>query len=607
MSAFVCILDRSGAPLDRHHLLRLAAPLDIDGRELAAFCEGPVGIAIRRPEGAAADPRHGPLVDPASGRVAAVAGRFGLIDAAAAGEAPAGVGSSDAAALALAAGPHGVEGKQGVDGLLARVAGAFVLISADPRQGALSVASDHLGSCKLYYFLDHRWMIAASEPTALLRHAAVSDELDERSAARFLGFRFAAGGRSFFRHVRELPPAHRLRVDATAVYSEPYWRLRPRRVARGQSPDAVGGELLARLGHSIALELAGVEPRQVALSLSGGLDSGALAALAPRGVQAFSWTFEETPECDERGRVAAVADHLGLPVHQVRGDGLHPLCEGFAERFAHAGSPHLNAFAALKARLYDAARAAGCTRVMVGDGGDTLYAAQEYWLRDVLAGGRPGALASLAATLRAARRGNPFARLALLRVLPVRGLRSALGPGPRWLTAAGRSLLPPAAPSPIVPRSWRRRRAELIAGARHTEIESEEQRLFDRCGVERSNPFWSWPLLEWAVGLPADWSHRDGRGKVLSRQALAGLLPARVLEGGRSGLLGSFFLRGIERERRWIEDRVFRHPRSDWQRYVDRGFLEPFLAATGSIRFEHTILWRVIGYELWQRRLIGRS
>jgi hypothetical protein len=190
-------------------------------------------------------------------------------------------------------------------------------------------------------------------------------------------------------------------------------------------------------------------------------------------------------------------------------------------------------------------------------------------------------------------------------MLPVRVLRSALGPGPRWLTASGRTLLPPATLSPIVPRSWRRRRAELIAGAKHTEIESEEQRLFARCGVERSNPFWTWPLLEWAIGLPADWSHRDGRGKVLSRQALAGLLPAAVLDGGRSGLLGSFFLRGIERERRWIEDRVFRHPRSDWQRYVDRGFLEPVLAATGSIRFEHTILWRVIGYELWQRRLIG--
>jgi hypothetical protein len=50
---------------------------------------------------------------------------------------------------------------------------------------------------------------------------------------------------------------------------------------------------------------------------------------------------------------------------------------------------------------------------------------------------------------------------------------------------------------------------------------------------------------------------------------------------------------------------VFRRPRSDWQRYVDPRFLEPSLAATGATRFEHTILWRVISYELWQRRLIA--
>jgi len=293
----------------------------------------------------------------------------------------------------------------------------------------------------------------------------------------------------------------------------------------------------------------------------------------------------------------------------VGGDGLYPLCGDFADRFVHPGSPYVNPFAALKCRLYETARAEGCERVLVGDGGDALYAAGEYWLRDLLAGARPGALASLAGALRRAARGDRLARLALVRVLPIRGLRTALRPDPSpWLTAAGRAALPPSAPSPVLPPGRRRRvRYELGAGAKHTEAESEEQRLFALCGIDRANPYRSWPLLEWAIQLPAYWLHRDGRTKVLAREALRGRLPEPVLESPRIGLLGTFFLRGIELRREDLLETVFRRPRSDWPRWVRREWVEPYLSATRSVAFGHTILWRVISYELWHRRLIGAS
>jgi asparagine synthase (glutamine-hydrolysing) len=603
MSAFVCILDRSGAALDRDDLLRLTAPLDVYGGELASLCRGPVGIAIRHPPGPSSAERHGPLVDPESGRVVAVAGRFGLLDA---GARPATSVEPAAFALQASARPIG--------DLLARVAGAFVLVVAEPAHATLSVVRDHLGAIKLYYYLDPRWLIAASEPAAILRHPAVSDELDQSAAARFLGFRFPPGDRSFFRRIRELPAGHRLHVTGGAARSERCWRLRRLRPERGRSREEVRADFLARLEQSVRLETAGLEPRRIALSLGGGLDSSALAALAPRGIRAFSWTFEETPPHDERPNVEALSQHLDLAVRWVQGDGHHPLCEGFTDRFVHPGSPYVNAFASIKAELYRAARAEGCTRVMVGDAGDVLYAAQEYWLRDVLLGARAGAVGSLVATLRAARQGSVPARAALRRLLPVELVGGVLGggllggaarPRPRWLTPWARSLLPREGVSPIVPATPRRRRYELAAGARNAEIESEEQRLFARCGVERSNPFWFWPLLEMVLGLSADWSYRDGRTKVLSREAFTTLLPQRVVESPRVGLLGDLFLRGIDANRAWIRDEVLRRPRSDWRRYVDPGFLEPALSAGGAVRFEHTILWRVISYELWQRRLIA--
>lgn len=594
MSAFVCILDRSGAPLDPRELHRLAEPLAPYGTELATFCRGPVGIAIRHRGGANASRRHGPLADPQTGRVVAVAGRFTVVDEP--GAAP---------PAALAAERSGEE-----DGdFLAGLCGAFVLVEADPGRVWMRVARDHLGAFKAYYFLDRRWLIAASEPAAILRHGAVSDRLDEGAAARFLAFRFGHSERSFFRDVRELPPAHRLEATASAAGARRYWRFRRLPSAAQGSAAEIASDFRSRLARSVADDVAGLAPEQVALSLSGGLDSTALAALAPRGVRAFSWYFDETPDGDERANIEAVSRHLQLPVQWVCGDGLYPLGGDFADRFVHASSPYVNAFAALKRRLYQAARDAGCERILVGDGGDTPYAAREYWLRDTLAAGEPRALLSLLATTRSALRGDTLARLALRRLLPLRGLRNAVGRGTAlpWLTAAARAALPADSPSPILPPGRRRARHELSVGAKHTELESEERRLFAACGIERGNPFWSWPLLETAIQLPAYWYYRDGRSKVLAREALRGLLPQRVLESERIGLLGSFFLHGIEQRQEDLRETVFRHPRSDWRRWVRADWLEPYLAATRSIAFGHTILWRVISYELWHRRLIRGS
>jgi asparagine synthetase B (glutamine-hydrolysing) len=273
----------------------------------------------------------------------------------------------------------------------------------------------------------------------------------------------------------------------------------------------------------------------------------------------------------------------------------------------HENSPYINAFAALKEQLYAAARSDGCRRVMVGDGGDLLFTAYGYWLRDALMTGKAWAVSSVVAAIRNAIRGDRLSRLALRRLVPVRGLRQKiLRWRPPWLTAEGHSLLPPEKLAPILPDSRFKYRYDLSVGSKYIELESEERRLFAQCGVERSNPFWHWPLLEMVMSLPAYWYHRDGQHKILSRQAMRSSLPERVLKSGRVGLLGDYFLRGIELNRQDLREFVFRHPKSDWPRYVNQSWLEPFLSATQSIEFGHTILWRVISYELWVRHLIKR-
>lgn len=584
MSAFVCIFHRDGRPVARRQLADLAAALSSYGDEVATWCRGPLGITVRgRPGDGGGEPLQS---DAASGRVAALAGRLHL---------PGGSALADGAALAL-----------GGDDRLAAARGTFALVVADPRRGRVRVVRDPLGKHAVYHFHTPSLVIAASEPSALLAHPAVGGEVDERAVARFLAFRFPHGERSFFRHLRQLPAGHRLEVGEDGVKVERWWRFPPVAARRGDAAE----ELRHRLAFAVGDEMAGLPPERVAISLSGGLDSTAVAALAPRRVRAFSWTFDDDPRADERRRVEAVCRHLGLDVVLVPGDGLHPLAGDFAARFVHSESPYLNPFSALKCRLYETARAAGCERVLVGDGGDALYAARDYWLRDLLAARRPGALASLAATLRRAGAGDRFARRALGRLLAPDSLRPPLRrllrrEPPPWLTREGRATLPAGPFSPTLPAGRGAVRHELTAGVRHGELESEERRLFARCGVGRGNPFWSWPLLAWAMRLPAYELHRDGEDKPLVRRALAGRLPVDVLAAGRGGLLGGLFLRGLELRRGDLRDTLLERPRSDWQRYVRRDWLAPYLAGGRTISFGHTILWRVLCYELWVRRRLG--
>ena len=603
MSGFGCIVDRNGADVSSHRVERLSGALSIYGRASSIHCAGPLAIVVRHEDHGRARQRFGPVRDDRTGLVVAVAGRFGLADPS---EAPGSTAAGDPAKVGCARWALTRWLRDG-SSWLDEVAGSFTLVVADPAGGNLSVVRDHLGDLKVYYHLSDGLLIAASEAGAILRDESVDPEPDERSIARFLGFRFGHTDRSFFRGIKEVAPAHLLRVTNETDTRHQYWGFRP--AADEASPDEIHRDFLGCVRRSMTHHVQELPADQIGLALGGGLDSTALAAMAPRGVRAFSWTFDTTPDPAEDANIKAVSRHLGLPVHWINGDKDVPLSGDFGCRFVHDTSPYINPFSALKRRLYIAARDEGCRRMMVGDAGDVLYGAEAYWLRDALTGLRPWAASSLFGTAGRALGGDTFARAAILRVLPIQKIAGAARNtiAPTWMTREGGAQLGPEELSPILPRGPLGHRYDLSVGARNIEIESEERRLFFQCGIERSNPFWHRPLLEMALRLPAYWFHRDGRHKILARETFRDLLPARVLQSYRVGLLGAFFLRGIEENRQWLTESVFQRPQSDWQRYVRRDWLEPHLSATDAICFGHTILWRVISYELWYRRVWGNG
>ena len=149
--------------------------------------------------------------------------------------------------------------------------------------------------------------------------------------ARHLAGGFPRPGESFFRRVANVEPGQALCVGSQDVRARRYWQLAALPPPNGDAAAALDSTLLAVVGQT-------VDPAAFALTLSGGLDSPALADALCRlhpaaNVRALTWVSPGIPVADERSRAEAVAERLGLRQEQLEADDHWPLSGGLATEF----------------------------------------------------------------------------------------------------------------------------------------------------------------------------------------------------------------------------------------------------------------------------------
>src|SRR5262249_50076377 len=168
--------------------------------------------------------------------------------------------------------------------------GMFAVAVWDARRNRLTLARDRFGIKPLYYRDVDGELSFASELDALPH-----GELDLDALEAFLAFNTVPAPLSIFRDIRKLQPGHALTWEGARVAA---------RRAAGPAPrparhDADEAELVegcrARLRDAVRAHLIADVP--VGVLLSGGVDSGALTALAAEEssepVRTFSIGFEE--------------------------------------------------------------------------------------------------------------------------------------------------------------------------------------------------------------------------------------------------------------------------------------------------------------------------
>jgi asparagine synthase (glutamine-hydrolysing) len=448
--------------------------------------------------------------------------------------------------------------------MLSKCNGMFAFAIWDARQKTLFAARDRLGVKPFYYAIQDGRLFFASEQKALFA-AGVRNEFDETTWPELLFFRYVSGERTPYRGVQRLLPGHYLQVGSGRMQMQRWWTLsdalqaQPLSLSESQAAEQFTG----LFDESIALRRISDVP--VGALLSGGLDSGAMAAAmsmqAGQGVETFTMRFAESAydEGDLARQVARrwqlTAHELYLPAGQVSAV-LQEAAWLLDEPVVHGNDLHLLAISRYaKPRVTVLLSGEGADEVF---GGYVRYRPFRYPLAfDLL---RPG-LQLLKSIPALSQRLRKAAEIFTLPSWSERVLFGSTDVFPAELNQSWNEAQAFSYRSQVVAEA-RRAYAEPVRQImfydQHTYLQSildRNDRMTMGASIECREPYLDVRLVEWAANLPTNLLFRYGSGKRVARQAMRERLPESVMRHKKwgFGVPWAQYLRQVPELRRWVE------------------------------------------------------
>jgi asparagine synthase (glutamine-hydrolysing) len=439
------------------------------------------------------------------------------------------------------------------DEFVERLRGMFAIALWDKRRRRLLLARDRFGIKPLYYREAGGGLAFASELKAMLELPGFSREIDPRAVSAYLAFNSIPAPLTIFTEARKLPPGHLLTWEGGEVRRRRFARPGPVSDAdlRRGPMDELAAELREVLDDSVRAHLVADVP--VGVLLSGGVDSGALAALAAahtgEPVRTFSIGFEEAG-FDELTRARLVAERYGTDHHELvlRPDAvelLPRLVEAFDEPFGDSS--------ALPTYIVSELAAGEVKTALSGEGGDELFGGYYTYVADLLAR-RVGRLAPLARPLAEAlpsrhdRVGFDYKAKRFARAAALPPLERHHGWKEIFSAETRAGLAGAHAPAWDPLELYRERYAETEGAeplARMQDLDLgiymvddllvKTDRLSMAHSLELRVPFLDPKVAEFAFSLPTKMKVRGFEKKRLLRRALEPLLPREIVHGRKQG------------------------------------------------------------------------
>ncbi len=265
---------------------------------------------------------------------------------------------------------------------LSRLNGMFAFAIYDAANQKLFMARDRAGEKPLFYRVNKKSIIFASELKALLANPENPRQIDHESLDCYLASGYVPGFRCILQGYNKLPAAHALRFDLQSGQYEiwSYWQLPDIGSPQGRVDEAALLEELENiLEDSVRLQMVSDVP--VGILLSGGVDSSLITTMASRftsQVQTFTVGLPSHEKLNEFDHARLIARHFGthhteLVADEVDASLLPILARQFDEPMSDSSMiPTFLVSELVKKR---------CTVALGGDGGDELFGGYDHYSR----------------------------------------------------------------------------------------------------------------------------------------------------------------------------------------------------------------------------------
>ncbi len=467
------------------------------------------------------------------------------------------------------------------EGAPARLRGQFAAVVTDGER--IWSFRDQVGFRAVYYREDGHAVHFASEAKQVLAGAGTPREPDLDAVERiFFGQGGGPDADCAVKGVTRMAAATVLSYDrAGRRRADRYWEPE-RLVETGRFTPAEAQERFAELfDQAVRRCLTGND----AVSLSGGIDSPAVAAFATPGheqrfgtpVGALSAVFPDLPSVDESGWISLVAQHLGMPLHTYR-----PQAKGLddAQRWSDLlDSPTPIVSVPELDENYALARRLGHRSLLTGELAEYVIDSRGHLAGHLLMHGRLSAVASLVRTQRRRGAGWPFiARQFVPSLVPGRMANSFLN----WRGVKRAAPAPGSDHQPRCDDDPAARSTDPGTAAMAQPADLLLRRLLRDTRGRRGGggdprhgyppPFVDVDLWEFFLSLRAEVKYPDTRRKTLVKRCLRGRLPDAILDRRDKTVFGEHLLTHADYDvmRRYTADPPHRFAGVDYRRLAER-------------------------------------
>jgi asparagine synthase (glutamine-hydrolysing) len=462
---------------------------------------------------------------------------------------------------------------------LNKLNGQFAFVIYDRKKKRLFLARDHFGINPLYYTVKDGVFIFASEIKAILEHPAAAPEVDLTGLDQIFSFPGLVSPRTMFRGIESLKGGHYLTFEKGEIKTTEYWDLdypRIGEVSYEKPEEYYVDELKNLFTRSTEYRLQSDVP--VGFYLSGGLDSSMIAAMinqvSPnRGRHSFSIGFGDKTLSEAKYQ-NMMARHVSSTHHEIM-FGWSEISERLSNMIYHCECPVKETYNTCSMALSRAAKDAGVTVILTGEGADELFAGYVGYRFDQF-GMRSAKKHDLETVLEEELRDKLWGNKNLFYEMdqyPLREIKSALYSSDvnAQFTEFDCVNFGVVNKERLKDRHYIHQRSYLDFKLRLSDhlISDHGDRMALANSVEARYPFLDLNLIEFSKHISPDLKLNNFSEKYILKKVAEGLVPAEIINREKFGFIapGSPYL--IQQKIEWLEDML------SYDRIKRQGYFNP--------------------------------